>query len=628
MSDKNNNSQASLKTGEVFADRYEIVKMLGQGGMGEVYLAKDTLVDNTLVALKFLNAALLEDEKQKQRFLREVLLTRKVVSKKVVKVFDANIHDNRLYFAMEYVEGISLKEKIDDKPVATDEVALIIKDLAEGLQAIHEVEIIHRDMKPANVLITTQGEVKITDFGVARPDRSDLTGHDEVIGSSMYMSPEAWTGKEGTQKLDIYSLGIVTYQMLTGVLPYDGDTAAQIMFKHLEGKPLPPSNIVGEIPAWLDNLTLEMMQTEPESRPTTAKIIETVECNLLNVDSESYEEAEEEVENFTNEIFSPMMDPTTKIQSQSVFYGAEKKTLNPQFGQGNLLQKRTTENPLLPVFYYFEDNYKKYLKLFFTFFCLAGIAYLLNHQTVRFLADSLPEKEASVTSAAIFFLPQLIFYSLIFALPFYFLTSFYNSFKKSLLKYLSFTSILSFLLAVYTVIQTALLLKKTTGIDFIKLQGILFAANNVLEKIVKNFFEIILLIPTGTIFQPVLRRGVPNLFAGQAGVNLNTLLYYMFLAGYILTLYLFFRKTIWESKLNKKQKLILPLSILGLWLLEILFHLLKIIPVKAIKFQIGNSVINTDLFTLLAGATNLLVLSIILFILFPYLSYKKSAQNQ
>ncbi len=261
----------SLSEEELFASRYKIIRHLGQGGMGEVYLVFDTILDNEQVALKILRSDFSTDEKHVQRFLREVSLTRKVTHPNIVRTFDVGVDaKNNLYFTMEYVTGHPLGERIKRGPSSVDDVCRILMQVCDGLTAIHDEEIVHRDLKPGNVLEMEDGTVKITDFGVARPGVSNLTGHDEIVGSSHYMAPEVWVGRDISTPADIYALGVLAYELLTGCLPFDADNPAELMWKHLEEKPVQPAELSVDIPDWLNQLVLALLEKDHDKRPALA----------------------------------------------------------------------------------------------------------------------------------------------------------------------------------------------------------------------------------------------------------------------------------------------------------------------------------------------------------------------
>lgn len=271
--DSTGTNESSLKEGSLFANRYAIQRLIGLGGMGEVYLALDTLLNNEPVALKIIHEDLSKEERNVKRFQREIQLTRKIAHANIARTFDAGISDGRFFFSMEYLEGTVLSDLLKQGAVPFYEACRIVQQVCEGLDAIHKEGIIHRDLKPGNLILLANGVVKITDFGIARPGNSDLTKSSEVLGSAPYMAPELWTGSEVGSPSDIYALGTLFYEMLTGVLPLDGDTSAELMFKHLEVIPPRPSSIDGSVPLWLDQVVLNLLSKRPVDRAKTGREI-------------------------------------------------------------------------------------------------------------------------------------------------------------------------------------------------------------------------------------------------------------------------------------------------------------------------------------------------------------------
>lgn len=263
----------TLEDDSVFANRYKIIHPIGRGGMGEVYLAADQFIHNELIALKILLVAHGEQEKQSQRFLREIQLARKVNHPNIIRTFDSGTHNEQLYFTMEYIKGESLQQRIKRGPMPWQEVCSIIIEVANGLQALHDQSIIHRDLKPGNILVSYDGAVKLTDFGVARPINSNLTKLDELVGSANYMAPEMWSGREVSPATDLYALGVTAYELITGCLPFEADNPAELMWKHLKGVPVPPYEMGIEVPDWFNDLILALLKKDEGCRPIRASEI-------------------------------------------------------------------------------------------------------------------------------------------------------------------------------------------------------------------------------------------------------------------------------------------------------------------------------------------------------------------
>lgn len=269
--------QAHMKQeGETISGRYVIEKCLGAGGMGAVYLAQDNVLEGNRVALKVLHSELTRDNDLAKRFLREVQLMHKVNHPNVVRTYDVGREEDLIYFTMEYLPGASLDRLINkDTTLPLETIVNVAEQVCLALQAIHSAEIIHRDLKPANILVLEGNIVKLTDFGVARPKGSNLTQHNEIIGSVEYMAPEVWLGKGMTPALDFYSLGIILYQLATGSVPFASEEPASLMWMHVKKPPTPPKELRSDIPNWLNNLILKLLAKAPTERPQSGNEIIT-----------------------------------------------------------------------------------------------------------------------------------------------------------------------------------------------------------------------------------------------------------------------------------------------------------------------------------------------------------------
>jgi serine/threonine protein kinase len=235
--------------------------------MGTVHLARDNFTE-TVVALKILLPALTKDPQARARFIREINLARSVTDDHVVKTFDCGEWQEQIYLSMEYIDGKLLKNYVGQE--SPDHYVRTISEIAHGLGAIHNRGIIHRDLKPSNIIVDKNGTPKIMDFGVARPSQSELTSQDEIVGSAPYMPLEMWRGNGVSEASDIYALGALWYELLTGVLPFDGKTSYEILARHSEGKPLPPRDLKSDIPQWINDLILMMLAKDAALRPQNA----------------------------------------------------------------------------------------------------------------------------------------------------------------------------------------------------------------------------------------------------------------------------------------------------------------------------------------------------------------------
>jgi eukaryotic-like serine/threonine-protein kinase len=259
--------------GSLFAGRYDIRGTLGKGGMGIVYRAHDRKLDEE-VALKVLRADVLkEDPGLLERFKQEIKLARRITHRNVLRTHDFDESDGTPYISMEYLEGVTLKDLVRSKGALPLGVGLrVAKQACQGLEAAHEQGVVHRDIKPQNMLILPEtGELKIMDFGIARVSEmrgaaAGLTSTGMVMGTPDYMPPEQAQGKSADFRSDIYSLGVVLYEIFTGRLPFDGDTAMEVVVAHIQKAPAPPRTLNPALPVELEAVILRCLEKNPERR--------------------------------------------------------------------------------------------------------------------------------------------------------------------------------------------------------------------------------------------------------------------------------------------------------------------------------------------------------------------------
>ena len=254
-----------LKEGIVLGERYEIISRIGAGGMADVYKAQDHKL-NRLVAVKVMKAEFREDTSFVAKFQKEAQAAAKLSHPNVVNVYDVGEDRGLYYIVMELIEGITLKKYIARKgKLSVKEATSIAIQVSLGLEAAHNVGIIHRDVKPQNIIISTDGKVKLSDFGIAKAINSNtITAN--VMGSVHYSSPEQVRGGFSDAKSDIYSLGITMYEMVTGRVPFDGDTTVAIAIKHLQEEIVPPSIYTPDLPYSLEQIILKCTQKDPSRR--------------------------------------------------------------------------------------------------------------------------------------------------------------------------------------------------------------------------------------------------------------------------------------------------------------------------------------------------------------------------
>jgi len=254
--------------------RYEVISELGQGAMGVVYKARDPLIDR-VVAIKTINLALALDEKEEyeNRFYQEAKAAGRLSHPNIVTIYDVGKNGDVAYIAMEFLEGCELRNIMNDNGLLPiSQVLDIVAQVAQGLAYAHEHDIIHRDVKPSNVMVVRDGHIKITDFGIARmPYSAVQTQTGMVLGSPKYMSPEQVMGKSIDQRSDIFSLGVMLYEMLTGQSPFNGDNVNAIMYQTLNAIPSPPNSLNPEVPEMIDFIVAKALAKKMEDRYQSAR---------------------------------------------------------------------------------------------------------------------------------------------------------------------------------------------------------------------------------------------------------------------------------------------------------------------------------------------------------------------
>lgn len=257
---------------KLYGGRYEIEEKIGAGGMAIVYKAKDTLLNRT-VAIKVLREQFVSDEGFIRRFRREAQSAASLSHQNIVSIYDVGKDGENDYIVMEYVKGTTLKDIIrKEAPLPTDKALYIIRQIAEALAHAHANNIIHRDIKPQNILITTDGRIKVTDFGIARAaSAATLTHTGDIVGSVHYLSPEQAKGSQTSEQSDIYSLGIILYELITGKVPYDGDTPITIALKHIQEEAELPGKMVSGLSTEIDAIIMKALAKSVQDRYKNAR---------------------------------------------------------------------------------------------------------------------------------------------------------------------------------------------------------------------------------------------------------------------------------------------------------------------------------------------------------------------
>ena len=295
-----------ITKGQKINDRYEVIRAIGEGGMANVYLGYDTILDRN-VAIKILRGDLSNDEKFVRRFQREALSASSLAHPNIVEMYDVGEDDNVYYIVMEYVEGKTLKQLLKKRGSLTLSEAIdIMLQLTDGMAHAHDSYIIHRDLKPQNIMIKDDGQIKITDFGIAMAlNATQLTQTNSVMGSVHYLPPEQASGKGCTIKSDIYSMGIIFYELLTGSLPFKGENAVEIALKHMRD-PLPSVREDNQsIPQSIENIILKSTAKNPKNRYDDARsmhedLLTALDDDRMNEEPYKYKYPEHDNDNTKN----------------------------------------------------------------------------------------------------------------------------------------------------------------------------------------------------------------------------------------------------------------------------------------------------------------------------------------
>lgn len=257
----------------IFKDRYQIEQTIGRGGMGTVHRAIDRKT-NEIVALKILHFSMSVEDTPFQRFQREVRILRRIDHPLIPRIHDAGLHGERMFLVTDLVEGVSIRDVIAKKgKFAPWDIVRIGSFIAEGLEVAHHSGVIHRDIKPHNVMLTSDGEVRLLDFGIARDvakGAKSITDTGMLVGTPEYMAPEQFQGEKIDARSDIYSLGVMLFQMATGRLPFQAETPVALGMKHVSEPPPPPRTIVPDLPAGLNRIILKCLEKRREDRYPTA----------------------------------------------------------------------------------------------------------------------------------------------------------------------------------------------------------------------------------------------------------------------------------------------------------------------------------------------------------------------
>ena len=308
----------------ILGNRYELLEKIGEGGMSYVYRARCRILDR-IVAVKILKEEFSQDLSFVSKFKTEALAAARLSHPNIVNIYDVGQQDDIYYIVMEYVEGKTLKELIAEQGPLNYETAIdIAVMICDGIGHAHEKGIIHKDIKPHNILITNNGMVKVADFGIAQAiSKKTITFGGNIVGSVHYISPEQAKGEPLTPATDIYSVGCVLYEMLTGQIPFDAESPVTIALKHIHDEPVPPRQINSSIPAALEGITYQAMEKLPAKRFSSA---EQMRNALLNIGSNNYSGYKAGNYNYNNNGNTIVMTPIAKEGRESNTGKKRKRT--------------------------------------------------------------------------------------------------------------------------------------------------------------------------------------------------------------------------------------------------------------------------------------------------------------
>jgi eukaryotic-like serine/threonine-protein kinase len=264
----------ALQAGSLLGARYEILQMLGQGGMGAVYKARDRELDR-LVAIKVIRPDLAGDPEILKRFKQELILARQVTHKNVVRIFDLGEAEGSKFITMEYVEGRDLKSILAERAkLAPEEAVGIVEQVCRALDAAHTEDVVHRDLKPQNIMLDNEGKVLVMDFGIARSvETTGLTQTGAMVGTPEYMSPEQAKGEDVDARSDLFTLGIIFYQLLTGKIPFKANTTVATLLRRTQERAIPPVKEDPSVPRFLSDVVVKCLEIKPQGRYQSAQEI-------------------------------------------------------------------------------------------------------------------------------------------------------------------------------------------------------------------------------------------------------------------------------------------------------------------------------------------------------------------
>jgi serine/threonine-protein kinase len=335
-----------IKTGMMIGDRYEILEKIGTGGMSDVYKAKDIKL-NRSVAVKVLKQEFSENENFVSKFRVEAQAAAGLEHPNIVNIYDVGEENGIYYIIMEVVEGITLKDYIEKKArLSVKEAISIAIQVSMGIQAAHGNKIIHRDIKPQNIMISTSGKVKVTDFGIAKAATSN-TITSNVMGSVHYTSPEQARGGYSDEKSDIYSLGITLFEMLTGRVPFNGETTVAIAIKHIQEEMPSPRDFVPEIPISVEQIVFKCTGKSPDRRyQSVEEVIADLKRSLMNPDEPFVKVVDTQADEATRKISNDELNSIKKQMNEQVYPEDSIRTLDKKANRSRTSKKKNLDDDI------------------------------------------------------------------------------------------------------------------------------------------------------------------------------------------------------------------------------------------------------------------------------------------
>ena len=308
-----------IQIGKIFADRYRIIKEIGRGGMANVYQGEDTFLGDRKVAIKVLRSNFENDDIAIARFQREAFAMAELSHPNIVGISDVGEFESQQYIVMEFVDGMTLKQYINQNaPLANDEAIEIITEILSAMDMAHSHGSIHRDLKPQNVLVSSSGTVKVTDFGIAKAlSETSLTQTNTMFGSVHYLSPEQARGSNATVQSDIYAIGIILFELLTGQIPFDGDSAVAIALKHFQENIPSIINLNPEVPQALENVVIKATAKDINNRYADVEEMMTDVATSTSLDRRGEEKLVFNKDHDTKPLIDKKTDDQEKAQSES-----------------------------------------------------------------------------------------------------------------------------------------------------------------------------------------------------------------------------------------------------------------------------------------------------------------------